>query len=86
MLRKVATSMFASSTQCGCRPTLLRIAVAIDLAMKCLLRAPAMAKPPNSNMMTCSIIVWLFFCFLFYPSFIDILVHFHLLHLLSGGH
>jgi len=63
MLRKVATSIFASNTQCGCRPTLLRIAVAIDLAMKCLLRAPAIAKPPNSNIMTCSIIFFFLFCF-----------------------
>ena len=53
MLRKVATSMLANSTQCGRLLTRLRIAVAIDLAMKCLLRAPAIAKPPNNNMMTC---------------------------------
>ena len=53
MLRKVATSMLARSTQCGCRPTRLRMAVAMDLAMKCLLSAPAMANPPSRSMITC---------------------------------
>lgn len=53
MLRKVATSMLARSTQWGCRPTRLKMAVAMDLAMKCLLRAPAIAKPPSRSMTTC---------------------------------
>ena len=53
MLAKVATSMFARMTKRGLRPTRLRMATAICFAMKCLLRADAMANPPNSNMMTC---------------------------------
>lgn len=53
MLRNVATSMLASNTQWGFLPTRLRIAVAMDFAMKCLLRAPAIAKPPSNSMMTC---------------------------------
>ena len=53
MLRKVATIMLASNTQWGFLPSLLWIAVAMDYAMKCLLRAPAMAKPPSRSMVTC---------------------------------
>ena len=51
---KVAMSMLASSTRPGPCPTRLSTLLASVLAMLCLLRAPAIAKPPSSSMITCT--------------------------------
>lgn len=52
MLANVATNMFTNNTRLGFVPALDNTKVAIDLAMPYLLNAPAIANPPNNNMMT----------------------------------
>ena len=49
---KVATNMAARMTFWGLRPTRDITEMASCLAMKCLLRAAAMAKPPSKSMIT----------------------------------
>ena len=54
MEANVATSILAISTYCGLEDTLDSTQVAMRLAMKCLVKALAMAKPPSSSMMVCA--------------------------------
>ena len=52
MLANMATPMQVNSTVLGLVPALLRVNVAIILAMLYLLSAAAMVKPPSSNIIT----------------------------------
>ena len=50
----VATNMLASSTACGLALTLPSTHTATRLAMKCFVKALAIAKPPSSSIIVCA--------------------------------
>ncbi len=51
---KVATNMLAISTACGLALTFPSTQTATRLAMKCFVKALAIANPPSSSMIVCA--------------------------------
>ena len=58
MLANVATNIFDKSTKLGFVPALDNTKVAMILAIWYLLNAPAIAKPPKSNIITGENMAW----------------------------